>query len=213
MHLSSGVREAKRVSENSGRKRKKEKVLHCLSRLSSSSLCHEAIAIKERGGFCLLHFCFFHFIFPFPSFPRLPKRSPLSLSPMFRIISRVRKSFLRRRRADSDSGAVTQEERGAEERREKNRDSSTSGRSAGEEASLSIRSEIVILGQSSSPSPSPGPHCAGSVKRVFLLRSKEEKNPPAPLSKELPCLFCLLPSWKGQKSLLTVRPFLAGACV
>ncbi len=132
-----------------------------------------------------MHFCFFFsFHFSIPIFSTTSQTfTSLSFSPMFRIISRVRRSFPRRRRrrgADSDSGAVTQEERGAEERRKKNRDSSTSGRSAGEEASLCIRSEIVILGQSSSPSlPSPGPHCAGSVKRVFLLRSKEEKNPPS----------------------------------
>ena len=102
-----------------------------------------------------MHFCFFFsFHFSIPIFSTTSQTfTSLSFSPMFRIISRVRRSFpTRRRGADSDSGAVTQEERGAEERRKKNRDSSTSGRSAGEEASLCIRSEIVILGQSSSPS-------------------------------------------------------------
>ena len=146
-----------------------------------------------------MHFCFFFISFfhshLFHDFPNVH----LSLSPMFRIISRVRRSFQRRRRADSDSGAVTQEERGAEERRKKNRDSSTSGRSAEEEASLCIRSEIVILGQSSSPSPSPGPHCAGSVKRVFLLRSKKEKNPPAPLFQRAALPFLLASILEGAK--------------
>ncbi len=45
---------------------------HCATKLSP---------LKSEEVFAFCTFAFFHFIFPFPSFPRLPKRSPLSLSP------------------------------------------------------------------------------------------------------------------------------------